>query len=154
MLFSLTFLPAILVLMRLPVATRRALPEGKTAPHRAGPSPHCLFTRFGKVVYGRRRAVLYGNGALALFALCALILLRVDSDPLRYFNPQTEIPKATQFINDKFNGAGLLCAVFEADRPDAFKSPELLREIEKVEAALESLEDVGNCISWWTISNS
>jgi predicted RND superfamily exporter protein len=66
---------------------------------------------------------------------------------MRYFDPDTEIPRAIRMINEKFNGTGILCAVFEAENPNAFKSPALLRKIEKLEIELENVEDVGTCIS-------
>jgi len=145
MLFSLTFLPATLVLSRLPKPRRYSAPMKSAVFDES--SSRDLGRKLGEAVYKHRRGILYANSALLLVALSALRFLNADSDPMRYFDPDTEIPLAIRTINDKFNGTGMLCAVFETENPDGFKSPALLRKIEKLEIELEKVEDVGTCIS-------
>jgi len=148
MLFSITFVPAILGLLKLPKSTPAAASGGSLLSRGGSPAGSRILKGFGQAVYAHRRFILVANLFLAALSLVSLRFLEVESDPMQYFDPDSEIPRANRIINDEFNGTGLLCVVLDAAEPDAFKSPQLLRKLEELQRALEDdLDDIGATIS-------
>ncbi len=144
MVFSLTFVPAILVLLKLPKSKPVSASGRSLMSSTRSPSGSRILKGFGQAVYAHRRFILITNLVLAILALASLRFLEVESDPMQYFDPDGEIPRANKILNDNFNGTGLLCVVLDAAEPDAFKSPQLLRKLEELQKALEDdLDDVG-----------
>ncbi len=158
MVISLTFLPAMLVLLKRPRQTAGERSRAPSSPqHAAGGSLARIFhevsglallNRFGRGVYDHRRSILAANLALVALSLFGLCFLRVDADPMRYFRAGSEIPAANEMLNRKFNGTGLLCMVLDAGEPDGFKSPRLLRKLETLQERLKDrARDVGGSVS-------
>ncbi len=145
MVFSLAFIPASLALFES--RDRRSSPSSlptRTPLPLSSPGP---FQFAGKTIYIHRYPVVFINLILLVGALAVLPALRIDSDPLRYFNPGSEIPAANDMINEKFNGIGLINVVVDGGKPDAFKSPALLERLDRLERAVKRAPDVGGTVS-------
>ena len=147
MLFSLTFLPASLALLKVPVPRRRPRDRDAGGGRRMAAGMSGILGAAGEVVYVYRYLVVGVNVVVILVSLALLPFLRVDSDPMRYFETGSEIPEANRMINEKFNGTGVLNVVLDGGEPDAFKSPALLGRLDRMQRALEKVDDVGGTIS-------
>ena len=147
MLFSLTFLPASLALLKVPEPGRRLRGRAVGRHRRVFSGIPGILGAAGEAVYAYRYFVVSVNLVLILVSLALLPFLRVDSDPMRYFEGGSDIPEANRIINAKFNGTGVLNVVLDGGEPDAFKSPALLVRLSRMQRMLEKVEDVGGTIS-------
>lgn len=145
-LLSVTFLPAVLILLRPKVgkylAKRRSMRIHSEAD---------LITRVlaGWTAFlGRRRAsVAFFMVALTLVSGYGASLLYVDSSWMSDFRDDSDVVLADNLLNEKFDGTIFLNAVVEGKKPDTLKSPELLHKIESLQTHVESLPYVGDSIS-------
>lgn len=132
--FSLTFIPAALVLRRPPHG--RSLVPADGAFQRA-------LGRFGGGVIRHRRWVV--AGAVGLTAGAALLLprIQVGSRMVGYFRQGSEIVRASEMINEKFGGAEVLNVVVDTGSPDGLKDPGILARIAALQDTLEASHLVG-----------
>jgi predicted RND superfamily exporter protein len=135
LLASLTFLPAVLTLLRRP---RRLA---------AGTRPGSLFARFAEGIarldLDRRRGVFAAWGAIALLSLLAATQLRVASDSIRAFGPEVPVRRDFEAINLVLNGANRFDIVVDGGAPGAFHQPANLRALEALQDWLENQPGIG-----------
>ncbi len=107
------------------------------------------------------RAADLAAGALArrprwsLFAVLAVLggllvgvpLLEVESDLSKYFRADSPMIQGQRFVEDRFGGSQELRVVVEAGKRDAFKEPAMLDFLARLQAFLESREEVGTATS-------
>lgn len=142
-LLTITLIPALLTLMKPKVgnylAKRRAL------------RVHSELDRLTKFLVGVA-GVLFRQRAVAAAILLAVIAgagigaskVFVNSSWMSDFRKDSELVKANDMFNEKFDGTIFLNMVIEGDRKDKFKDPELLRRIEAVQEFGETLPLVGS----------
>ncbi|NOZ73918.1 MAG: RND family transporter [FCB group bacterium] len=68
----------------------------------------------------------------------------INSSFLDKFEKDSDIVLTDQFINDHFGGTSTLNLILESADKDAFKKPELLRLVDKMQADVESIPVVGS----------
>jgi hypothetical protein len=73
--------------------------------------------------------------------------LYVDSSWLADFRKDSEVVKATDMFNDKFDGTIFLNVVVDGREADALKSPQLLARIDLLQQRIEKLDTVGSSLS-------
>lgn len=145
-LLTVTFIPAALTLMNPRVgnylAKRRTL------------RVHSEQDRLTKALVGLAGVLFRRRGAaaavlLVLAAVAALGATRmyVDSSWMSDFRKDSELVKANDMFNEKFDGTIFLNMVIEGKRKDTFKDPELLRRVETVQEFGETLPLVGGARS-------
>jgi uncharacterized protein len=125
-LFSLTFVPAMLVLLKPP-------------PEVISKFSSSLLTR--SLV--RFRRFLRGHGikavvlcfVLAAIAALGLPNLTVDTDPVHYFHKADPIRQANEFVNSEFGGSAQLNVMVEGD----IKNPGVLSRMRELQDYLETL---------------
>ena len=96
--------------------------------------------------------MLHRRRGLATLLLLGLVVvsalgtsrLFVDSSWLSDFRDDSELVRANDVFNDKFDGTIFLNMVIEGHEPGTFRNPELLRRIENVQKLGESLPYVGS----------
>jgi predicted RND superfamily exporter protein len=95
-------------------------------------------------VLEHRRAVL--RTSLVVGVVLALFATRMEvvSDGIGSFAPHTAIRSDYEAINEHLGGALAFNVVLEASYVDAFKEPENLVELEKLQEWLESQDEIGN----------
>ncbi len=72
----------------------------------------------------------------------------IDSSFLSQFPPKSDIVQADTYINSKFGGTSTLNVIFDADKPEAFKDPQVLKLLDTIQTDVEtSLDAVGNSFS-------
>ncbi len=133
---SLTLTPAVLAFLPLPrrhpPATGRA--EG-------------IATRVAHFAVRQRPWIFGGFAAALVLALVGAGSIRVGSDQIRKFPPDSEVRLHYEAVNDRLGGANPLLIVLEGETRDTFKKPEHLREIEELQAWLSADPAVGETTS-------
>ena len=146
LIFSLTFIPAGLMLVKVPDAER------KQKGNRPTKSVIQDYTGIALDFVGRR-VYRYRIAICAFFALVAILSapgffkLRVDESWLEMFNPDSEVYISNNLINERMNGTVSLNVVVEGDRAGAIKSPSVLRKMDGLQQVLEEMKEVGGTIS-------
>jgi len=95
------------------------------------------FARFGKQL---------AFGMLALIALSGWFVvenLKVDNQVIGYFEEDSRIRQDDAAINAKFGGTTPLSILIESQAVDVFKSPEVIRAVEKIQQHLREQKLVG-----------
>lgn len=130
--FSLTVLPAALVLLPPPPPVEASRRRWPTA-----------LARLGSFAVARRRLVLGGAFALVVLGGASLTRLNVGSTMVGYFHEDSEIFQASEMINALFGGTEVLNIVVDSRAEDGLKDPDLLAGIAALQAELESDSIVG-----------
>ena len=141
-LLTVTFIPAVLVLLRPRVsgylAKRRALRV-----HSEQTRMTKLLVRTGGVLHDNKRAAAAVLLVMTVIAGIGASRLYVDSSWMSDFRKDSEVVVANKVFNDKFDGTIFLNVVVEGDKKDIFKSPDLLRHIEGLQNYVDHLPYVG-----------
>ncbi len=137
MVFSLTFIPAALMLLGRPRNILAAeVAEGG------------LLNRFSQGIgrFSLRRGTTVIVLFLVLLATASAISsqLRVRNNPVHYFRQGSEIRRADDFLNRHFPGTGEIHIQVYGKEDGSLKDPALLDRIRKLQDRAESLEVVGN----------
>ena len=134
MVVSLTFVPAMLRV--LPVPKRRSRGSGRDRMDRA-------LERLAGFDLRHRRPILLAGAAVALVAVVGTARIRVSTDFMGAFAADHPVRRDFMAINERLDGASVFHVVLEASYRDAFKEPETLEEMEKLQAWLESQPEIG-----------
>lgn len=135
MLFSLTFVPAALALMKpLPAVRPRAPGDEHFA---------LSLRRIGAFAVERRRLVYVATMALAVLSGLAMTQIKTGSSMVGFFKDDSEIHQASMMIKDKFGGIEVMNIVVDTKMEDGLKDPTVLGEIAALQDTLESLAIVG-----------
>ncbi|MGE0373247.1 MAG: RND family transporter [Gammaproteobacteria bacterium] len=145
-LLTVTFIPAALTLMKPKVgnylAKRRTLRVH---------SEQDRLTKFlvdlAGLLYRRRVPALLVLLALTAVAGLGATRMYVDSSWMSDFRKDSELVRANDMFNEKFDGTIFLNMVLEGDHKDTFKDPDLLRRVETVQEFGETLPLVGGARS-------
>jgi hydrophobe/amphiphile efflux-3 (HAE3) family protein len=145
--FSLTFIPAWLVL--LPLRGRRGAPSRSATEGEGADSGLLarLLLGVGRVVAGYPARVAAVAAAIIVIGLLCLVGVRVDGSLLSNFEPGSEVLLADALLNERFGGTNTLDVVVDGEKTDDMKSPEVLRAIDGLQADLEGMEEVGASFS-------
>ncbi len=140
LLFSLSFLPALLVLLPTPREAR----EKQARPR---------LTRLQRLMVGwggllSRHKLPAAAGIMLLVALSVFGATRVqvETSVLENFPAGDPIRQSSDFFNQHFSGVTNLQVVFEGP-PGAIKDPAFLQQIERFEEHVQDLEQVGGTAS-------
>lgn len=140
MVFSLTVLPALLVLCSRP---RRGLARFvRSVAEEKGPLAASL--RFVGDLVTKRPSLVFAVTALVFLASAAgFPRLIVDGSVLRNFPPSNSIRLADQAVIDRFGGSFPLEISVEGGAADAWKEPENLLALQAFAEGIEQLDNVG-----------
>ena len=141
MILSLAIIPSSLVLfgVKAPKNSAKSGPLGRIdagLPRFAERIVDALVRRWKPVV--AIAVVLVAVGAFAIPSVW------IDSSFLSNFSPESDIVRTDRFVNEHFAGTSTLNIVLESDEPDAFKSPEVLSTMARLQDAIETDADVGD----------
>ena len=81
-----------------------------------------------------RRAIIVFFVALFVFSALGIARLRVDSNFLTDFSEDVPIRQVTTFVDNTMDGTGSFIYLFDTGVPDGIKDPEVLRDIERLQA--------------------
>lgn len=142
LLFSLTFIPAGLSLVKLQSLEGRRRMGGMLQQNVDG-----MLNALGRFVYRRRAMVCLAGAVLAVFAALGFTKLRANDSWVEMFPHNSDVYIANKLICEKLNGTVSINVVVEGDQPDVIKSPSLLRKIEGLQTVAEQTPEVGGTIS-------
>jgi predicted RND superfamily exporter protein len=134
LILSLTFTPALLSLLSI---------GGQVRGEKKGRLLEKALSRMAVAVELRQRTILVGAAFLLILAAIGIPRLRFESDPLIYFDPGSEIRRASDLMNRYFVGTIPMQIVVEAEEADGIKEPAAMKKIAALQDYLESLPGVG-----------
>ena len=137
-LISLSFAPAVLQL--LPPPRRR----------QGGVSAGWFERVAGRVAefdIRRRVPILLAGLAVALVAVVGVGRIRISTDVIRLFAPESDVRRHFEAINAHLEGSDALYIVLSADYRNAFKEPVNLRIVEDLQRWLEAQPEIGGTTS-------
>ncbi len=136
---SLGFLPAAMQLSTTPASLPLV--------GRGSPSLYRLLAQLAASAYKERAMVLSTAGVVALTALAGVQFIRVDSDFLAYFDPQSQVRHANEIINQEIVGSNPFYLVIESGEPGTLKRWEVLKQIKELQSFLATLPGITTSIS-------
>jgi predicted RND superfamily exporter protein len=141
-LISLTFTPSLLVILKRwsPTLAKPGFPLKDTA-------FDAIIKRVARFDAEHRVAIYIVSGAVFVISIGGMTQLRVGTEHITNFRPDTEIRQAFEHTNEKLNGINPFSIIVQSNYPDAFKEPANLKELEKLEAWLESQPEIGGVTS-------
>ncbi len=160
MIFSLTFVPAALKLMKPPkgqAARENAERNRLTAVCMRVIPCSCpiriveggwnrltnVLQRIGNSVVRHRRRVFVFTVMLIVLSALAITRIKVGSTMVGYFKKDTDIYQASQMLNSKFGGTQVMNIVVNTNAKDGLKDPYMLGKIAALQDTLESSVLVG-----------
>ena len=147
-LLSFSFIPAVLML----------LPDRAAAPAAARVVEDDAAGE-GSDFLGRMLRGLAGTGTrhphvtiaailiVVLFAAIGMTKIVVNNNMIGWFKPSSELRQADRAVNAALGGTSVAYIVATSDRSEAFKSPEALHALERLQARLSRLPVVGKTVS-------
>ncbi|GAB4342614.1 MAG: hypothetical protein Kow0099_20360 [Candidatus Abyssubacteria bacterium] len=143
LLFSLSFIPAGLMLVRLPGAGERKLDVGAFIDRYTD----LALGATGRFVYRHRVKVCVGGAVLAVVASLGFLRLRANDSWVEMFPHNSEVYIADRLICKKLNGTVSVNVIIEGNEADAIKSPSLLKKMEGLQKLAEQSKEVGGTLS-------
>jgi predicted RND superfamily exporter protein len=136
MVFSLTFVPAALKLLR---------PPGYPLDSQTRDSDplRVALEWFGDFAIRRRRWIYLGSIALVAIGAIAISQIEVGSTMVGLFKRDSAIYRASRTINEKFGGIEVMNIVVDTKTTDGLKDPVVLGKIAALQDTLETLPVVG-----------
>lgn len=140
MVFSLVLIPAGILVFGFPARHAR-----RNAPAR--PATALPASGFADAVVRRKYVVM--GATLLILGLSAFGIPKIwiNSSFLENFERDSDIVLTDAFVNAHFGGTNSINVILEARDPDAFKQPDALRLMDRMQQKVETLERVGNSFS-------
>lgn len=129
LLVCMTFLPAALALLPLPVRA----PAGHVPSDRMA----LLLEKLGRSAVSHRGAVLAVASVLCLLSLWGAARIRVETDYLDFFSPRSSVRLDNQRIAERLGGTQPLYVVIDGDSPQSFTHVETLRAVLALQTFIE-----------------
>ena len=134
--FSVTWLPALLVLLPIPTKYQPARDTGARAISLG-------LGRLGVWATRRRHAVLTGTSMLLALSAAGMTQLRFYQDSLSWFPEDDPMRVAVETISDELGGLSGLQVWIDSGRANGLHDPDFLRRVERAAKRVEALDDVG-----------
>ncbi|MGH7803093.1 MAG: efflux RND transporter permease subunit, partial [Candidatus Binatia bacterium] len=136
---SLSFIPAALAKLQTTARTRRS---GKLSPwlDRA-------LNLVARKTFGRQRQVFAIAIGLGAISILAALLVRVDSNFLAYFRPDSPVRQDNEIVNRDIVGSNVFYLVVEGDTPALLKQWDVLKLVDDLQRLVESLPGVTSTLS-------
>jgi predicted RND superfamily exporter protein len=141
-LLSITFAPALLkALDRHPERWKDA------GTSRNGGSFDKFVDRVALFDLKHRRAIFISFGILCLLAIFGITRIHVSTESITNFDPDSDVRKGFDIVNEHLGGANHFYIVVEGDHPDTFKDPRSLQALRDLQDWLGSQPEIGGTMS-------
>lgn len=141
MIFSLSIIPASLILLRVP---RRNEISKSTGDIQEG---YSVFIKWGPLLQKAKWLSL----AIIIILLCVAVYktsgVKTDFSPTEEFKRKNELRQAHNFINKYFAGITWLNVILKSNEENVFKKPEILNKVNNLQEEIESYDEVGKVVS-------
>jgi hypothetical protein len=138
MVLSLTLIPAATMLLGIKSWPRRKKEDGVA---------DGLSRRITRGILSSRRGILVSTVIFLALSIFGASRIWINSSFLDKFEGDSEIVQTDLFVNEHFGGTTTLNVVLEADKKGAFKSPDILREVQQMQGEVEGQQLVGSSFS-------
>jgi predicted RND superfamily exporter protein len=101
----------------------------------------------GSFAVRNRRSVLLAGAVLCGVALIGTTHIRLETDYLEFFSPETRVRADNTLIAERLGGAQPLYVVIESDAPQTIRRPDTLAAIADLQKHLDGLEGVDSSLS-------
>ena len=140
MVFSLVLIPAGLMAFGIPNWKKKGRQESDT------PKKRFSF-KFSQWIIKYRYLTIMLTIAIIAVSLLGIGKVWINSSFLEKFEKDSSIVITDKFINDHFGGTSSLNVILDSEEKDAFKTPEILMLMDKMQNDVEQLQIVGNSFS-------
>jgi predicted RND superfamily exporter protein len=134
LLFSLTFIPAFLVLLPVPKRTTESAKQSFL--------DKLLGNLGSKILHYRRQVIVVFILLVVVFAF-GIFKVNIEMNPITFFSEQNELRQADRVINQHLSGSINMNLLFTGD----IESPEILQQMDQTQQFLERFPEVGSTIS-------
>lgn len=139
---TLTFTPSLLLLLR-----RRSRTAVTSVDAVKDTAFDRILQRVARFDAEHRIAIFIIAGVVFVVAAGGMTQLRVGTEHITNFSPDSDIRQAFEHVNERLDGINPFSIVVQANYPDAFKQPANLREIETLQGWLELQPEIGGTTS-------
>lgn len=136
---SLMFIPAVLSILK----KAKPVLQSKEAREKSGAFLDKVLGRTAQAVYSRPKTIFIGFVVFSAVMAVGAVLIVVDTNPMSVYAKDHPIWRSTHLLNDKLGGWAGVSIIAEGD----IQSPEVLREIDKLETHLKENKLVSNTSS-------
>ncbi len=136
----LTFMPALMALLPLPERTR-----GPESAWDDWLRP--LLSRIVRLNLLHQRATFVAVGLVTLAGLLGIARIQVETNPVEFFKPETEVARHFRDIHQELAGCFPLNVVIDGGQEDFLEHPANLNHIEQFQRYLETIAGVDKSIS-------
>jgi len=143
-LLTVTFVPAYLAIL-----PDRWL-EGfgmKQEPEEATHAKGGILMGLSRLTGTRPRLIVSLAAVLMGLSVYGISRIQINDNPVKWFEPEHRIRVADRLLNERFSGTYPAYLLFDAGVENAFKQPELLRYMNRLQAHLEAHPNVGKTTS-------
>jgi predicted RND superfamily exporter protein len=137
MIIEMTVIPAVRTILRPPKQ------HESDREKKAGVLDRFLTSVADALVGGRARLVVSAGLALLAVVGAGVFSLRVDNNFKLYFKPSSDVRVHDRFLNQTFGGTNSVQFLIQTPEVDGIKDPKVLQGMAKLQAFLESQQDVG-----------
>ncbi|RAK11741.1 hypothetical protein C8C77_10151 [Halanaerobium saccharolyticum] len=140
LLASLLFIPAILSLLKVktPLKKYKSGAENNQGISRKGIIDRILF-KIADLVGRKAKTILIFSGLIILALAAGMLRLQVDTNPINFYEEESEIVRATEIVNQNFGGANTISVVARGN----ITQSKMMQKISDFELAIEEFENVG-----------
>lgn len=142
-LFSMTVVPAVISLMDDEKLKKGILQEAKTHSSLLDR----LLVPIGRFSFSRARTVLVIGLLFIIAGIIGIPKIRINDNPVKWFKRSHPMRVADTVMNRLFSGTYMAYLVVEGKGPEAIKSPEVVKYIDRIQAHLEADPLVGKTSS-------
>lgn len=137
---SLLFIPAVLSLLKVETPLQNNQAELNNLNHKSkkGIINRILF-KIAELVSKNDKKILIVSLSVILVISAGILLLKVDTNPISFYNRESDIVRATEIVNQHFGGANTISVVARGN----IKEAEMMQKISDFELAIEEFENVG-----------
>ena len=134
LMFSLTFIPAFLVLLPVPKRTVQAIKQSFL--------DKLLGNIGSKILHYRGQVIAIFILLVVVFAF-GIFKVNMEMNPITFFSEESELRQADRVINQHLSGSINMNLLFTGD----IESPEILQQMDQIQQFLECFPEVGSTIS-------
>lgn len=139
---TLTFTPSILALLQ-----RRLKMVVSPQPEVKETAFDHLIQRIARFDAEHRNGIFVVAGIVFVISVAGMTQLRVGTEHITNFKPDSDIRLAFEHANERLNGINSFNIIVQSKYPNAFKEPANLRAIEELQQWLESQPEIGGSTS-------
>ena len=117
-LISALWMPSVLLLLKKEIASKQPAKR------------RIFFGGYGGFIVQNSKKIVAIGTLFALLMGIGLLFVKVDTNTIRYFSPEVEVRKASEFIMDRLTGPMSYTLLVDSGKKDGIKDPVFLRTVE------------------------